>query len=791
MKVFDNEHRAHMMIADDGVTFLYTGYLDDGFHKYTILSGQLMQQFPIPVVSPTKETNVLGHRKPSWDSLRSVVDLCAGFGGLSQGALAAGFTVQVSVDHNPKMIDLHTKASDAYHICGEIGDPSVTSEIWRHACGASTLTSGFSCQPYSQLGDGRSQHDDRSSSLTKTLKTAYYLQAHVIVLECVSPAACDSFVKGELDHFIKHTGYQCSQTELKLEDVWVSRRSRSWWVLSSPEVGPIALQEWMQLHNVTMVQQVIPEISRWQVEDELQLALDLVELQAFGVNDDLHAKHLLNMKGKAPCALHAWGSQTRACPCGCRKYGFTAARLEAKGLHGCLVRSALLPDGTTIIRHLHPNEVMGLNTFDPVIDFGTDVRLTLSASGQLACPIQALWVLGAVGAHFDSMKHSQSFSPDAQIQAYRSWLLMRCRQVWKVESDPIQDPKLLSLMGFWQEFKDLSIAELVFPVRWEEKFDGSVSIASILDFLIRNQLQSPGPEITDCIMVDTEDLEETPVFDSPGIVDDTSTAACLCADSCTVVFEGFSEVPLRFEPKCGATLENFITAHAKLVGDFEVKEVTLNGRLIQQSHILEVGQVIVVAVGQPHSKAGAEELIEVSPTAPWTQLVEDPIQSFSPPRMISKFDVGECHAPRAAMPDDQTWLDASPLQGLSGAQFLKLKMPCIQNAQQLWSLRHQFLRSQDRNDILIQQGPYWADDEIRFHLHAILQSHSAYQVKNGQVPAEVCMIDPLVFTAWVHGKGFDCRLWAKDHSEIKLRHVPIVSVVLIDSHWVPLFFTPV
>ena len=110
---------------------------------------------------------------------------------------------------------------------------------------------------------------------------------------------------------------------------------------------------------------------------------------------------------------------------------------------------------------------MGLNTFDPIIDFGKEVRLTLSAAGQLACPIQALWILGAVGPKIDSMLNARSFSPDAQIQAYRSWILMRCRQVWNVAIDPIQDPKLLSMMGFWQELKDLSMAELVFPLRWE------------------------------------------------------------------------------------------------------------------------------------------------------------------------------------------------------------------------------------------------------------------------------------------------------------------------------------
>ena len=292
LKVFDNEHCAHLLTGVDGLTFLYTGFLDEGYHSYTIFSGLLKQQFPIPVVSPTKETKVLGHRKPSRDSLKAVVDLCAGFGGLAQGAHAAGFNVQVSVDQNPKMLELHAKACNAHRICGDIGDRDVICEIWRHSGGASTLTSGFSCQPFSQLGDCKSKGDDRSNCLTKTLRTAYYLQAQVIILECVSPAAQDDFVKSELQHFMKHTGYHCSHTDLKLDQVWSTRRHRSWWVLSSPEVGPVHLHDWVQLSCVNMVQHVIPEIRPWHVDDEMKLALDLTELQAFGVNDDLHARYL-------------------------------------------------------------------------------------------------------------------------------------------------------------------------------------------------------------------------------------------------------------------------------------------------------------------------------------------------------------------------------------------------------------------------------------------------------------------------------------------------------------------
>lgn len=177
IKVFDPEHNAHLMTGRDGITFLFEGLLSDEFHCFTILRGTLKQQFPVPIITSVRDTAVLGHRKPSWDALMSVVDLCSGFGGLAQGALAAGFTIQVAVDQNKKMLDLYSKACDAHVICGDLGSRDVLKEVWRQSAGAATFTSGFSCQPFSRLGDGRSSEDTRASCLTKTLELAYYLNA--------------------------------------------------------------------------------------------------------------------------------------------------------------------------------------------------------------------------------------------------------------------------------------------------------------------------------------------------------------------------------------------------------------------------------------------------------------------------------------------------------------------------------------------------------------------------------------------------------------------------------------
>ena len=370
-QVFDHEHTAHLLkIRSGNVSFLFDGYLTEGFTAFTLFNVCLQTQYPMPRVSATKDTMILGHHNPTWDSCHSLVDLCSGFGGLAQGAVAAGFDVVVAVDQNEHVLNLHAKASDAFCIRGDVGSRETIFEVWKHARGASVVSSGFSCQPFSRLGDGKGELDSRACCLTKTLDAAYFLNAAIVVLECVAPAAHDGFVQAELDRFCKCTGYRLSRTELKLDDVWPCRRHRAWWLLSAPDLGSISLSSWAPLDNLVEVQQIIPEIRLWASGDETELALDETELHAFGVVSDSHAKYLLNCKSAAPCALHAWGSQTRACPCGCRKGGFSKHRLETKGLHGCIVRSAVHPDGSTSIRHLHPNEAMGLNTMDPVVDFG-------------------------------------------------------------------------------------------------------------------------------------------------------------------------------------------------------------------------------------------------------------------------------------------------------------------------------------------------------------------------------------------------------------------------------------
>ena len=788
--VFDHSHEAHLMMTmHDGKLFHYDGLLDEGYETFTMFDACMVQQFPMTKVVALPTTKVMGHSKPSWDNLFRVVDLCSGFGGLAQGAIAAGFEIAVAIDHNEKMLDLYSKISNAPRVHGDFGQKDTLQEIWRLSKGARVMTSGFSCQPFSRLGDRRSSYDERASCLPKTLAAAFYLQAKVLILECVSPAAQDCFVKEELLHFQACTGFTCSQIDLKLDAVWPCRRQRSWWLLVAPEFGPIDMHPWSTLTNITQVQQVIPTTLLWPTTDETELALDQTELAAFGVNTNDHGKNMLNAKGTAPCALHAWGNQLRPCPCGCRAFPLSTARLEAKGLHGCLVRSACYPDGTSHVRHIHPNEAMCLNTMDPVLDFQSSPRLVLSAVGQIAAPLQALWVFGFLVSRFTVLfRGSSQFDPDSQIQAYRSWILMRSRMVWNGEGE-IADAKLQALVRFWETQKDLSLEELLFPFRWKGQIESPISIAALLDHLIRTQQADVPVTIPDV----AEDFEPTPWYDHPTIVDDEGTVGCMCADSCTVVFEGSNDSPLKFQPKCASTVGEFLTAHQKLVGQLRIEKITLNGRNISEEHVMEVGQLICVTltsdVDSP-TKHADDRQCEVSPTLDWKV---DPIEDVpiaSPPKKSNKFDVGTCVIPDPKDVSEGQWLDAGPLLGLQGNQFLCLKSPMINTPQQLWAVRHQFLRVIDRLAVLEKQSDLWADDEIRIHLHNLIVISNEFFPKKGLPTPKLLLLDPLLATTWAQGRGFDCECWAKEHPEILRESVSVLTAVLYDQHWIPVFMAP-
>ena len=120
---------------------------------------------------------------------------------------------------------------------GDLNQDDVVGQIFDVVGSSHILTAGVSCQPFSYLGDGRENKDERSNSLTGTLRMAYLNQAAIVILEC-TPAARDStWVQSVLSEFCKTTGFSLQQNVLQLDSIWPAIRNRWWAVLSHPALA--------------------------------------------------------------------------------------------------------------------------------------------------------------------------------------------------------------------------------------------------------------------------------------------------------------------------------------------------------------------------------------------------------------------------------------------------------------------------------------------------------------------------------------------------------------------------
>ena len=468
LRCWDSTHDGHLFSSlHEDINFLAMGLLNGSGDRYSLVNVVFRQQFPIPVVAIDKDSHVLMHETPSWDSLHDVIELCSGFGGMAQGMMTSGFRPVVAVDCNEKFLQLYGVHGDVPRVHGDVNQISTMLKVWDVSKHAGTMAAGFACQPFSNLGDQLGGLDERAMCLRGILVSALLLQVQAVILECVQPAALNSFVQSEIAKFLDASGFLCTQCDLHLQDVWPCRRSRAWWLITSPMLGNIQVTSWPKLHLVPTIRHLIPALQPWDANDESELALDERELEAFGVHSDSHHKYVLNFASVAPCALHSWGSQVVACRCGCRRSGLSERRLRDKGLFGCLVCSCATAFLDSRIRRLHPNEVNMLCGLDPVLDFGTEPRLTLAASGQMASPLQACWIFAALDLKIQQLQGLDvTFGAEARLQAFMSWLLMRGRQVWPCFEEPVRDVKTQSLMNFWAEVSNFSLIELMHPPRW-------------------------------------------------------------------------------------------------------------------------------------------------------------------------------------------------------------------------------------------------------------------------------------------------------------------------------------
>ena len=340
--------------------------------EFSLLDGILKRFQGHYWIEESANTKVLNRPCPDMTKPLSSVEVCAGIGAGCSALRECGINVKCLNEMNPKFCQWleANKRADQTIVQGDINQADVIERIAQSAPDAQMLGGGVSCQPFSALGDRLEGQDSRSVSFTGTLKAAFHLNVAWIVLECTKEARYSTWAQGVLNAFCSQTGFRLSQSVLDLHKFWPGHRTRWWAILSHPMLPQVEVPQMPSLPWIPTILHVAPGVMPLTTSHLQALTLDVSELRIFNSTPKgIHA-HLLNLCKPMPTATHSWGSQTKACECGCRSSGFTESRIRDKGLYGQVV-----PLGDEIhtsfgsfqlMRHLHPQEVALFSGLDPL-----------------------------------------------------------------------------------------------------------------------------------------------------------------------------------------------------------------------------------------------------------------------------------------------------------------------------------------------------------------------------------------------------------------------------------------
>ena len=168
-------------------------------------------------------------REPSHVSRK----VCAGVGGISLGAHAAGGTSLAFVER----CDIACQALVRNH--GKVIQGDLTQRLVRlqlHSVAPSTacvIAAGTPCQGFSVQGFGRGLQDSRSLTLLSVLQTTWLHQAYGLVLECVTEIVKHEDAMAAIFFLASRMDFQVKQVHLELGAQCASNRLRRWCALAA------------------------------------------------------------------------------------------------------------------------------------------------------------------------------------------------------------------------------------------------------------------------------------------------------------------------------------------------------------------------------------------------------------------------------------------------------------------------------------------------------------------------------------------------------------------------------
>ena len=379
----------------------------------------------------TDSTSVFAHGLRLVGDMVRVVELCAGVACSSVGLSSAGFSHVASVEWRAPFVQLHRSLHPEVPVIeGDINDPDCIRRLLQQVEPPFCLMSGIACQPYSSGGSQSGSEDVRSNTLPATLKACYLCQAPVLIIECVTQARSNKFVRAQVQ-MLETLGYSLSEVSLKLEDQWAARRYRWWLVAMHPSIGAVQLPEWPKSPSLT-IRDLMPFVKQWPSDVLQELQLTQHEVQQFTLDGSALRKYVTQLDGKLATCLHSWGSQASECPCGCRLQ-FSDYLIQQRGIYAQLL-PVHVTEGQPCFRHFHPCELALLNAMPPPAAWMSadrpSLKLCLAAIGQLASPLQALWVGACVMRQIHAVLQLPVVVPLDLIQNFKRDLFTCAREMF-------------------------------------------------------------------------------------------------------------------------------------------------------------------------------------------------------------------------------------------------------------------------------------------------------------------------------------------------------------------------
>lgn len=442
-----------------GSTFYTDVSIPRAAKTVTIFGGYIQKQGDKTWLRNTPETEVVVHT--AWDFEKSLlVETCAGIGAVDRGYKHCGIHRVVYSDINPRFCKWLSDRGQQV-VQGDICDSKVVKQLAK--CNPLIVSGGVSCQPFSELGDKREENDDRSRSFTGVLQAAYEMQAPIIILECTPAVFRSEWAQDVLKQFAASTKFRVQQTIQELHTLWPAKRTRWWCVITHPDIGmgpigppPPARFQPTLMHLFRRCIDVNPKMLQ-------ELELSLYETRVFHTMSGGLKKHAVDFTKPMPTATHSWGSQLSSCACGCREKGFNMDRLENRGLYGQVIplQHTRTTGNDTIqaLRHLHPSEVAIANCLPgDYVGTSNELKLELAGVGQMASPLQGLWMLAQVFQHLGKKFDTPKIDPIACMKAL-AFEVFATRDLLMPPSGPTSYMKLFE--DAWQHYGETDIPRQV------------------------------------------------------------------------------------------------------------------------------------------------------------------------------------------------------------------------------------------------------------------------------------------------------------------------------------------